>query len=204
MRLLLDGKYLEFTGDFYLLEAKPEEVAAKLIPVSERVTGQTLKKEVIHAPIERMISECLPPCKAMADRHLVVPTDGHWTAVFGNTSNPPGPRWATTRLGCRGLRVVAVPNSVSKDGKSGRLGGTFFELYDGDRLIRSVVCYNDCGKWKFMVKGVTQEFERTDQYEVKPTKEKFTFEMLDEYCRALGIRAFDDDFYKDEAILVSP
>ena len=54
---------------------------------------------------------------------------------------------------------------------------------------------NDVRGWKFDQLGAVQDFEQADRYAAKRIAERFTPEMLEEYCRALGIELFDENFY---------
>ncbi len=164
MNLLFDGE-IAITGDYIFAEAPVEMVAKTLVPVSEGATGYPMTALNVNGRLRELLVNHLPlKNHGPADSHLIVPTKSKWCAVFSNTLNPPSPRWATTRLNCRGLRIVAIENTISKDGKSGRLGGTFFELYDSKSLVRSIICYNDCGKWTFLSKGDVQTFETPTSY----------------------------------------
>jgi hypothetical protein len=54
---------------------------------------------------------------------------------------------------------------------------------------------NDISGWQFRATGNPQPFEKSDRYLAEKKAERFTSEMLDEYCHALGIDLFDESFY---------
>jgi hypothetical protein len=99
-------------------------------------------------------------------------------------------------LKCRGLAVTCIPNTAVR-----------FELYAPEKrewlnLERSIAAVNDYGKWTFKVTGSVQPFEKTERYKAKAVKDRFTPELLEEYCAALEIRLFDEDFYGPPGLLI--
>ena len=71
-----------------------------------------------------------------------------------------------------------------------------FEIFRGlSKTVRYVSASNDGGRWVFHIGGEPQTFENLAAYEAKKVRARFTPEMLDEYLRALGIRASSESFY---------
>ncbi|GAA4174186.1 hypothetical protein GCM10022287_17670 [Gryllotalpicola koreensis] len=68
--------------------------------------------------------------------------------------------------------------------------------------IRGIGLVQDGACWHFTLSGEQQPFEDPAAYGSRRVRERFTTEMLDEYCRALGLRVFDESFYSGEAYLV--
>ena len=62
-------------------------------------------------------------------------------------------------------------------------------------IERSVAVINDTRGWEFKTTGTLQDFEQAERYAAKRIADRFTPEMLDAYCRALGIDLFEEDFY---------
>ena len=77
------------------------------------------------------------------------------------------------------------------------------ELYgpNGDALgyVRTVAVVNDGGNWTFDVSGDPLPFEHVENYNRRKIVERFTFENLRDYAAALGVRCFEEDFYRPEA-----
>ncbi|MCB0008567.1 MAG: hypothetical protein KDE04_19005, partial [Anaerolineales bacterium] len=105
------------------------------------------------------------------------------------------------RLRCYAIRMAAIPNTINRDGK-GRYGACMFVLF-GPRpenslphnCIRSITAANDGGKWVFDTYGLPLPFENAGQYLLKRVRDKFTFEMLEEYLAAMSLFPFDESFY---------
>jgi len=49
--------------------------------------------------------------------------------------------------------------------------------------------------WSFSESGEVQPFEEVDQYKKRMIQERFTVDMLERYCKALGIELNRADFY---------
>jgi hypothetical protein len=102
------------------------------------------------------------------------------------------------RLGCRGLRVVAVPHTLQKD--KGRYGAVMLEMYGPHEThwlnyVRALGASNDGGRWVFDQSGEPFPFERLEQYQARRVRDRFTFDMLREYLRHLGLSPFEESFY---------
>ena len=61
---------------------------------------------------------------------------------------------------------------------------------------------HDEEKWIFETEGEIQPFERVEKYKAKRIQDRFTDDLLEEYCLALGIRLFDAEFYGPRGVLV--
>ncbi|WNG43884.1 hypothetical protein F0U60_07085 [Archangium minus] len=81
-------------------------------------------------------------------------------------------------LGCRGMRVVAVPHTLRQD--KGRYGTVIFELYgpqqtDWLNYLRTIYAMNDGGRWVFGQSGEPFPFEKLEQYQARKVRDRFTF-----------------------------
>ena len=140
-------------------------------------------------------------------------TKSPWTAYFDNAAYGGDPASALGHLAellkCRTLAVACVPQTLSskdKDAK-GTYGAVQFQLFAPERreflnYERSISVANDGGRWVFNVTGSVQPYEKTDSYEASRVMDRFTPELLEEYCAALEIRLFETNFYGPDAVLV--
>jgi hypothetical protein len=60
---------------------------------------------------------------------------------------------------------------------------------------RAVVAMNDGGSWLFSADGIQQPFEEPESYKARRVADRFTDEMLERYCNALGIELYNESFY---------
>jgi hypothetical protein len=142
----------------------------------------------------------LEPLTTPLDRYLLVETKSNWTAVFANglrVNDVFGPvSYLPPRLNCRGLEVGYAPDHCRSQRKDliPVWGHTLFALYgpsntDSLNRIRYVSVSNDASGWSFFESGTVQEFEEIDTYKKRRIQERFTAEMLERYCKALGIES---------------
>jgi hypothetical protein len=156
----------------------------------------------------------LEPLTTPLDRYLLVETRSQWTAIFANglrVNDVFSPvSCIPTVLKCRGLEVGSAPDLSHLGRKKGirTWGHTLFALYGPEKTdwlnrIRHLSVSNDVGGWSFSANGELQHFEEPDQYAKRTIRECFTPEMLERYCRALGIELNDSEFYGPQSYAMS-
>lgn len=110
----------------------------------------------------------------------------------------------------RGLVARCVPHTLSSD--EGRARGTYgavqFELFGPGRgqfldYLRSVSVAWAGGRWTFSANGEPQPFEEIERYDRRKITDRFTPEMLDRYCAAIGVRPWESSFYMGPGTLVT-
>lgn len=153
----------------------------------------------------------LKPLEHDPTRSLLVEMPGGWTAYFDN--NPLGTD-AESTIGV--LTKIASVQGVtialnSHPDASGEPRTTNVHLSlrgpdnDGHFLnyVRTVQAVFDDGRWRFFTIGQEQTFEEPDSYKARYVRDRFTPEMLQRYCLALGIDAFNEDAYGPEAYFIT-
>ena len=75
------------------------------------------------------------------------------------------------------------------------------ESFDDDRLVELDVTF-DGRKWVFSATGTEQPFEEAETYRAPRVRDRFTSEMLERYCNALGIDVFNADAYGPDSVFV--
>lgn len=209
MRTLLDERFAPITSSIGFLELPLDQVAAGL-EQWRRVLGKNLRIERAAEGFPEVLHR-LESLNSRSPRRELLVAAGRWTAYFDNSingSDPDGPIGCLAEtLGCQGVVIDAVPNMVSNDGRGpNRYGAVQFTLFgplrtDWINYVRSVAVVNDDG-WKFIATGTPQDFEEPGAYTARRIRDRFTSEMLERYCQALGIDVFNPDFYGPDAVLV--
>lgn len=154
----------------------------------------------------------LEPLTMPRNRFLWRATDSQWTAYFDNGSRGADPvppiSYLAEHLGCRGVVATYVPQTLSNEigNSKGTYGAIQLELFAPTRrkflnYERTISVAYDDGKWRFDANGTIQPFENVKQYSARRVADRFTGEMLQEYCHSLGIRLIDEDFYVGDGIL---
>jgi hypothetical protein len=109
-------------------------------------------------------------------------------------------RYMARWLSIRCLRVVAVPHTLRKH-QGGRYGAVMLDVFGPkqpgklNNYVRALEVANDGGRWVFVQSGEPFPFEQLEQYQARRVRDRFTFEMLKDYLRHLGLSPFEEDFY---------
>ncbi len=139
----------------------------------------------------------LLPKTGNRQRELLWECADGWTAYLDSrfTSD------AITAVG--GLCSVAGGTGVvvgRRPAMTGKGMSLVFALFDGPETVRSIALTWE-GGWGFHTFGEPLPFEETDRYLERRKANRFTEEMLERYCRELGIRPWDPDFYGSQGVL---
>jgi len=206
--LLLDDRWAPITSEMGFLEA-PAEHAARAFAAWQAgllaPPGIAVEVRPVLGSLEQALSALLPMTSPESRRDLFIPTRSPWTAYvengWGGTDAASPMRYMARTLGCRGLRVVAVPHTLRKD--KGRYGAVMLEVYgphqtDWLNYVRALGASNDGGRWVFDQSGEPFPFEKVEQYQTRRVRDRFTFDMLKEYLHHLGLSPFQEDFYLPE------
>jgi hypothetical protein len=204
-----------FRDEFYpatealgFIRAPAEDVAHAYAEWSSRLGFAT--RTTKHETDLRRTMPLLEPLTHDPSRVIIAATQNRdWSAVFTNSARGNDPTSAIAVLSkdlrTDGVKVVYTPDVRGRSGITlDRLGARIF-FYTADdaaneRSIavpsRTIYLARQSGsRWLFEAKGEPLAFEDVDAYRRHRATERFTPEMLEQYCRALGLDPFTDDFY---------
>lgn len=211
MKSLLENKFAPLTFAWGFLESSLQTVGETFIEWRRSHLSKikvTSINELLATALLKLQPLITPPRK-----ELLLETRSGWTAYFDNGINggdPASPMgYLAQRLKCRGLAITCVPHTL-KDERTdtkGTYGAVQFELFAPEprewlNYERAIGASNDGGKWVFINEGALLPFEMPERYKAKRIRDRFTDEMLEDYCRALGIELFHADFYGPKGLLV--
>jgi hypothetical protein len=204
--LLLDDRWAPVTSTMGFLELGAEPAAQAFatwqrgLPMSR---DRTIKVLPVSGTLEQVLSSLLPLTGGETQRHLFIPTRSAWTAYVANgwtgTDAVSPMRVMARLLSIRCLRVVAVPHTLR--GNGGRYGAVMLDVFGPEQpgqihnYVRSIYAANDGGRWVFGHSGEPFDFEQVEKYQERRVRDRFTFEMLKDYLRHLGLAPFEEDFY---------
>jgi hypothetical protein len=203
--LLLDDRWAPVTSEMGFLETDVEHAARAFAAWQAGLLasrGVAVEVRPVRGPLEQALSCLLPLTTPEVRRYLFLPTRGPWTAYVentrGGTDAASAMGYMARTLGCRGMRVVAVPHTY-RNGK-GRYGAVMLEVYGPHRTqwlnsVRALGASNDGGHWVFDQSGEPFPFEKLEQYQARRVRDRFTFEMLKDYLPHLGLSPFEEGFY---------
>ena len=211
MKYLLDNELAPLTFNWGFLEAPVDAVNAAYVRWQKTIL-HTAKVTIINLPLADALRR-LEPLDSGSQRVLFLSTTGRWTACFdngskgGNTSTFVGE--LSQQMKCRGVACGCIPNTLTRSDvrKFGTWGAVKFTLFAPERrdflnIERSVSVINDVRGWTFNSVGRVQDFEQVERYAARRIANRFTPEMLEDYCRALGIDLFDEGFYGGAGFIV--
>jgi hypothetical protein len=205
--LLLEDRWAPVTSTMGFLELGAEQAAQAFatwqrgLPASRDNTIEVLP---VSGTLEQVLSSLLPLTSGERQRrYLFIPTRSAWTAyvnsVWTGTDAASAMSVMARRLSIRCLRVVAVPHTLR--GNQGRYGSVMLDVFGPEQpgkisnYVRSIYAANDGGRWVFGHSGEPFPFEQVEQYQARRVRDRFTFEMLKDYLRHLGLAPFEEDFY---------
>ncbi|MBN1205962.1 MAG: hypothetical protein JXB05_13680, partial [Myxococcaceae bacterium] len=118
------------------------------------------------------------------------------------------PRGPPGAQGAGGPFLESRPGSILESvkahtlrGNQGRYGAVMLDVFGPEQpgklnnYVRALEVANDGGRWVFEQEGEPFPFEQLEQYQARRVRDRFTFEMLKDYLRHLGLAPFEEDFY---------
>jgi hypothetical protein len=197
----LAGSMDPFTQTIYFLRARYEATVKarhKAWKSNEAMTEH-------QGPLLQLLA-LLEPYSHPHWKALVVECQGEWTAVFDQGADLTNTAHFATELRTLGVRTSYSPH-VRGEGQIIRYGNTAFWMTDGSRkdlrplcVLRSIQASYQSG-WQWDISGEPQAWEDTERYARRRVRERFDLELMNQYCRALGIRRDEAAFYGPRATL---
>ena len=209
MTSLFDGRLEPLTFSIGFLGAPPEKVAGVLVEFFTGVHDGGRATE-LGGSLKENLLELQPLTIGSQPRVLLASTalDG-WTAVFEGDALGQGVAQlvallASHQLRVRGYFVASAPPAV----KGGHwLGGRQFRVLGPEKKLGTVrtvdLIENSPGRWYFEARGEVQSFEDVEAYGCRRRRDRFTEEMLVGYAAAVGLRPWDESFYRNPSYLVT-
>ena len=214
MKALLDNRFAPLTFTWGFVESPFSQFSEAFIQWQDKLDarfGTRTERKNFRAVLSESLL-ALEPLTTPLDRYLLTETRSGWSAIFANglrVNDVYSPvSYLPTVLGCRGLEIACVPDRSHCADKDGLqiYGAVKFALYGPNKTdwinrIRSVSVTNDVGGWEFAAQGEAQPYEQIENYRKRKIVDRFTPEMLESYCGALGIELFNSDFYGERCLL---
>jgi hypothetical protein len=216
LKTLLNDEFVPLTFQAGFLEATLESTLEVFLKWQSKI-GAELGRQPQHQRLVGSLQQalaCLEPLTTPPTKVLLMETRSRWTAFFDNglrVSDPESPvGHLCTIIPCRGVVVhCAADRSQTRDQSALRIYGIVsFRMFAAHQTSwlnqeRAVVAMNDGGSWLFSADGIQQSFEEPERYKARRIADRFTDEMLERYCKALGIGLFDEAFYGMKAAVIN-
>lgn len=215
MKTLFADRYFPTTETLGFIRAPAAHVAEEYVKWL-RHRGDESHSTLYPESLERTLP-LLEPLTGDPNRFIVASTtDSSWSAIFSNAARGNEPSSAiavlSKALQTNGVLVSYVPDVPRIPGETlGRLGScrffyTEFDPRSSERIAlptRTIYLARQSGsKWLFEAKGEPLPFEETPSYARRKVRDRFTPEMLEAYCRAIGLDPFNAAFYPGPCHLI--
>ena len=207
---LFDGRLEPLTYSIGFLSAPPERVVRAVRWLYFRWPDVWRRVAVLDGGLEEALLQLQPLGGLLHPRVLVASTalEG-WSAVFDGRIYGLGGRGLSVRLS-RALRVpgyfvATAPPALDP----GRFPG-FRQFYvlgpqTGRDHVRAVWVSEeeDVGRWHFGTDGEVQPYEDVEAYRRRRHTDRLTERMLVDYAAAVGLRPWEDSFYRPPFHLIT-
>ncbi|MRG59002.1 hypothetical protein GE115_03840 [Agromyces sp. CFH 90414] len=194
---LLAGSCAPFTDTIWYLDAPFDDVAAAAEAWLTELGGRSFTS--LDGPLPTLL-HALEPFAIPSWKQLLVPTRSNWTALFSQGSDLGTHMVIGRRLGCRSLRTNVSPHIV-RDGSVVAFGDRAFWLSEPDGSSRNIQASFQ-SRWQWHVSGSPLPFEDLNAYAAKRIPDRFDLSRLNSYCRELGIRRNEPEFYLPHGLLI--
>ncbi|MFI9811194.1 hypothetical protein [Saccharothrix variisporea] len=197
-----------FTASAGFIEGGIDEVGAALVAWRRELGFGPRVREVRGSLVDQL--RALNPLLSGARPRELLVSAGGWVAYFdcfaGDTDAASVCSVLAGRLGVRAVKVYRAADVVRCAGMASGVGVQFHVWGPGGDeplgYLRTLEAVHDGNRWVFDQSGSPFDFEETEHYGERRVKDRFTVEMLDRYCSALGIRLTDPGSYGQVGMLV--
>ena len=207
---LFDGRLEPLTYSIGFLSAPPERVARAARWLYFRWPDAWRRVAVLDCGLEEALLQLQPLEGFLHPRVLVASTAlNGWSAVFYGRIHGLGGRGLSVRLS-RALRVPGYFVAAAPPASDPEHFPGFRQFYvlgpqTGRDHVRAVWVgeEEDAGRWHFGTDGEVQPYEDVEAYRRRRHTDRLTEQMLVDYAAAVGLRPWEDSFYRPPFHLIT-
>ena len=208
---LFDGRLEPLTYSIGFLSAPPERVARAARWLYFRWPDAWRRVAVLDCGLEEALLQLQPLEGFLHPRVLVASTAlNGWSAVFNGRIHGLGGRGLSVRLS-RALRVPGYFVAAAPPASDPEHFPGFRQFYvlgpqtgrDHVRAVWVVDEEEDVGRWHFGTDGEVQPYEDVEAYRRRRRTDRLTERMLVDYAAAVGLRPWEDSFYRPPFHLIT-
>lgn len=207
MLTILDDEFAPITSCAVFVNAPLERIKAY---ESTRRWNRPMVPSDLNGGLREMLPHLEPLTSPATVRFLWVQTrHPQWSVFFAGSPRGTEPSSQSMVRGtCRNLVVPGVlmasePHTRRRDG-TGRFGFCKFAMHapngEAVRVLAAQIGDND--RWVFTNVGEPQPFEQPEAYKARRIRDRLTSRMIADYCAALGLYPFEEDFYGPRGLLL--
>ena len=207
---LFDGRLEPLTYSIGFLSAPPERVVRAARWLYFRWPDAWRRVAVLDCGLEEALLQLQPLEGFLHPRVLVASTAlNGWSAVFNGRIHGLGGRGLSVRLS-RALRVPGYFVAAAPPASDPEHFPGFRQFYvlgpqTGRDHVRAVWVgeEEDVGRWHFGTDGEVQPYEDVEAYRRRRRTDRLTERMLVDYAAAVGLRPWEDSFYRPPFHLIT-
>ena len=205
MKTLLNEQFAPITSSVGFIGRPLDEVAAEMIAWRQR-----LHEKVHHVTLDGSLVDLLgrlePLVVGSRPRQLLVSIGEQWTAYFDCGGHAGTDSASVVPVMAKFLDCFTIATDDSPHVPKLRFGSVAFSLFGPTEPkrhnhIRTVQAAFDT-RWVFIAEGELQPFEEPEHYTARRIRDRFTSEMLERYCQAMGVDIFNANAYGPNAVLL--
>jgi len=207
---LFDGRLEPLTYSIGFLSAPPERVVRAARWLYFRWPDAWRRVAVLDCGLEEALLQLQPLEGFLHPRVLVASTAlNGWSAVFYGRIYGLGGRGLSVRLAhalrVPGYFVAAAPPALDPEHFPGFRQFYVLGPQTGRDHVRAVWVgeEEDVGRWHFGTDGEVQPYEDVEAYRRRRRTDRFTERMLVDYAAAVGLRPWEDSFYRPPFHLIT-
>ena len=205
--LLLEDRWAPVTSTMGFLELGAEQAAQAFATWQrELMTPRGITVEVlpVTGTLEQALSSLLPLTGGEMQRRPVHPDAQRLDRLRHQPVDRDGCRQPHALHGPEAEHPVPAGGRRAPHAAQGprrRYGAVMLDVFGPEQpgkirnTVRALGAANDGGRWVFEQSGEPFPFEQVEQYQARRVRDRFTFEMLKDYLRHLGLAPFEEDFY---------
>ena len=208
---LLGDRLAPVTYSIGFLSAPPERVVRAARWLYFRWPDAWRRVAVLDGGLEEALLQLQPLGGFLLPRVLVASTAlNGWSAVFNGRIHGLGGRGLSVRLS-RALRVPGYFVAAAPPASDPEHFPGFRQFYvlgpqtgrDHVRAVWVVDEEEDVGRWHFGTDGEVQPYEDVEAYRRRRRTDRLTERMLVDYAAAVGLRPWEDSFYRPPFHLIT-
>lgn len=188
------------TGAYAFLDADIADVAETLTGW-RRGLDRDPRSEAVSGSLSSLLRRLEP--MSLGYRELLLRTKSPWTAYFADhlTGADEAPVGQLARfLRCSALYLIRWPVVGFEALRFQLIADHETDFLNYERTIE--VGTHDNGRKVFTAVGQVQPYEQVEAYRARRVADRLTPAMVDDYCRQLGLRPFDESFFLPDGVLV--
>lgn len=195
---LYGGAYLPFTEPIWFINASFDRVSEATREWLDGLGGRTYK--TLDEPLPTMLGRLEPWAMPSWKQLLVATSADEWTAVFSQGSDIGTSNVIGSRLNCLNFRS-SHQRHITRNKEIVSYGDTSLWIKSGADYLRAVQASFQ-SRWDWDISGEPLPFENLESYTAKKISDRFPLNLLNDYCRALGVDRNNVDFYTSTGLLI--